>query len=151
MVCPVLTVVLAVAASVLAFLLLRPEDAQGDEGTGSTESLESPAGATAAEGARALTTSAEAAAATACEVLAEVDADVTDMASDEGHVVSSQLAAAGVLAMVAEDHDESYADFRADLEMPRQVMMQMFSMDNDEYRTALEDAQRSCADVVDEG
>lgn len=125
---PALTIALALLSAVLAFLLLRPE---GDEGL--------------AEG---LTTSGESAAATACEVLLEIDASVTDMSSDEGWLVSMQLAAAGTLGLVAEAHDGSYEDLREELETPRHIMSRDFSMDSAEFRTALEDARTTCEDRV---
>lgn len=121
---PALAIGFAVVSAVLAVLLLRPF---GDDG---------------------LTTSAEGAAALACEVLDEVDTSQTDLESDEAWVVLTQLRVVGSLAWVATAHDESsYEDFRRAVELPQHAVERNLSMEGEEFATAITEARAACDDI----
>lgn len=124
---PVLTVLFAAVAAVLAFLLLRPEG--GEEAAG-------------------LTTSATEAAGLACQIMDEIDPSATDAATDEGWVVMTQLGAVSSLGWVATAHDESYADLRDTLEEPRLAQARTFTMESEEFATAMDDARAACERIL---
>lgn len=124
---PVLTVVFAAVAAVLAFLLLR------------TDGAEEAAG---------LTTSATEAAELACQIMDEIDPSATDHTTDEGWVVLTQLGAVSSLGWVATAHDESYTDLRDTLEEPRLAQGRTFTMESEEFSTAMDDAQAACERIL---
>ena len=127
----VLTVLLAVACAVLAFLLLRP----------------------AAEAEGGPTASAESSAQLACDVLAEISPmPESEADSDEAWVMVNETNLVRMAAMTAEAQDSSYVEFRKTLEAPAHAHARTFSMDSPEFHEALEAAQAACADEFpDEG
>lgn len=122
----VLTVLLAVACAVLAFLLLRPTEAEAETGP---------------------TATGDSTAALACEVLGEVVTVPDDeLESDAAFVETLRLNAAGTLGMLAEEQDGSLVSFAEQMQGPARAFARTFSMDSPELHEALDLARETCAD-----
>lgn len=126
-----LTVLLAVACAVLAFLLLQPaDDAEADD----------------AQADGGVTATAEGSAALACAVLGDVVAIPDDeAASDEAYVHQLRLGAVQVLGMMAGAQDASLEKFAEHMQGPSAAQARAFSMEGPEFQEALDLAQSTCA------
>lgn len=122
------TVVLLIAAGVLAYLFFSQRN------TGSSDVL----GETAESSARA-----------ACTLIAQVPEDGFDMSAENNFPEVDRLAAAEALAYLAKDQDDQYAGLYTAIAEPRQVSVAMFAADTPEFAESLARANDACAEIAD--